>query len=82
MRMESCALQIASCVFERIGNYFDQGEFLNKTLFGIFRCLHFYRNNTKSKVIPIPIMKTIHTFFANFMICHGSQILLDASNKV
>ena len=56
--------------------------FLNKLLLAIFTSLHFYRNNTKSKVIPIAIMKTVHVFFANFMVCHGSQTLVDNCNKI
>ena len=48
----------------------------------IFTSLHFYRNNTRSKVIPASIMKSIHVFFATLMVCHGSQSLVDACNGV
>ena len=27
-------------------------------------------------------MKAVHVFFANFMVCHGSQALIDACNTV
>ena len=46
----------------------------------IFKSLHFYRNNTKSKVIPGAIMKSIHVFFSTLMICHGSDTLVNACN--
>lgn len=72
LRMESEALKISQVVFDKMGNSFDNGEFLHKVLLGIFTSLHFYRNNTKSKVIPTAIMKIVHTFFAHFMIMHGT----------
>ncbi len=78
--MESSALQIAQAVFERIN--VDNSTFLKEILVGIFTSLHFYRNNTKSKVIPSAIMKCIHTFLAVFMICHSSQVLIDACNSI
>lgn len=34
--------------------------------------MHFYKNNTKAKVIPVPIIKAVWSFFANFMIYNGS----------
>ena len=82
--MEKEALKICSCVFERLGQATlqDNGAFFNAILMGIFTSLHFYRNNTRAKVIPVSIMKTIHIFFATFMVCHGSQTLVDACNKV
>jgi len=49
---------------------------------GIFTALHFYRNNTKSKVIPSSIMKCVHNFFSVFMICHSSKVLVDACDKI
>lgn len=82
IRMEQAALQIASCVFEKIGHSFDQGQFLNAVIFGIMTCLHFYRNNTKSKVIPAAIMKVIHVFFGNLMVTSNSQTLVEACDKV
>ncbi len=82
MRSEQNALQIAQAVFERIGFGFDNGEFLNSILLGIFQSLHYYRNNTKSKVIPSSIMKYIHTFFTVFMVCHSSKTLVDACDSI
>jgi hypothetical protein len=49
---------------------------------GIFTSLHFYRNNTKSKVIPSSIMKLVHTFFGILMVCHSSKTLLDACDSI
>ena len=49
---------------------------------GIFQALHFYRNNTRAKVIPASIMKSIHIFFATIMVCHGSQALVNAANTI
>ena len=82
MRMEKSALQIAQSVFEKIGLGFDSGELLHTVLMGIFTALHFYRNNTKSKVIPSAIMRCVHNFFSVFMICHSSKALLEACDKI
>jgi hypothetical protein len=80
--MESEALKISSAVFEKIGTGFDNGSFLQAVLYGIFTSLHFYRNNTKSKVIPTSIMKAVHAFFSTFMAIHGTQMLMDACDKI
>jgi hypothetical protein len=44
--------------------------------------MHFYRNNTKNKVIPISITKSIWTFFATFIINFGEDSLLQATDKI
>ena len=82
--MEGVALKICSCVFERIGNapLQDNGAFMSSVLVSIFTSLHFYRNNTKAKIIPASIMKAIHVFFATIMVVHGSEALLNACNSV
>lgn len=82
--MEQAGLKIATCVFERMvqANPAAMEDLLQKTLFSIFSCLHFYRNNTKSKVIPNAIMRNVHAFFANFMISHSSQKLVEACDKI
>jgi hypothetical protein len=82
LRMESEGLKISQVLFEKLGNKFDNGDFLRNVLRCIFMSLHFYRNNTKSKVIPTSIMKTVHTFFAHFMIMHGTQALLAGCDSV
>lgn len=82
IRQEHEALKISSAIFEKIGANFDNGSFLHTVLHGIFTCLHFYRNNTKSKVIPTPIMKSVHAFLSTFMTMHGTQILIDACEKI
>jgi len=80
VRMETTAMQIASALFERIGIFSD--EMLHQLLFSIFTCMHFYRNNTKNKVIPIAITKAIHIFFATFMVNFGEDRLLAACDKI
>lgn len=55
---------------------------MNSVLVSIFTSLHFYRNNTRAKVIPASIMKSIHVFFATIMVCHGSEALVNACNSV
>lgn len=70
IRMEQTAMQIGSAIFEKIGAVSE--EFQHAFLYSIINSLHFYRNNTKSKVIPIPITKSVWSCFANFMIYHGS----------
>jgi len=82
MRMEKSALQIAQVVFEKIGVNFDSGELLHSVLVGIFTALHFYRNNTKSKVIPSAIMRQVHNFFSVFIVCNSSKVLIDACDKI
>lgn len=44
--------------------------------------MHFYRNNTKNKIIPAVIVKAILTFFATFMINFGEESLLAACDKI
>ena len=82
--METEALKLCSCVFERLGDAppSDNGEFLRSVLIAIFTSLHFYRNNTRAKVIPAKIMKAVHIFFANFMVVHGSLALVNACNQI
>lgn len=80
IRMEQTAMQIGSAVFEKLGAT-NEG-FLNSFLYSVFSCLHFYRNNTKTKIIPVPISKSVWSCFANFMIYNGTQALVNACNKV
>lgn len=68
-RMEQASLSIASAVFEKLGVPSDQ--FLNQYLLKVFECLHFYKNATKAKMIPVPIIKNVWAFWANFMIYNG-----------
>lgn len=80
MRMEQVALSIASAIFEKIGIINEQ--FLKQFLVGMLTCLHFYRNNTKAKVIPVPIIKSVWSLIANFMIYNGSESILQACNSI
>lgn len=80
IRMETVALQMSSALLERIGIFSE--EVLNKILFAVFTCMHYYRNNTKNKVIPASITRAIHIFFATFMINFGSDALIQACDKV
>jgi len=70
--MEPTAMSIASAIFEKLsmgGGLSD--EFINGFLFSVFSCLHFYRNNTKTKVIPLTISKAIWSCLATFIIYQG-----------
>jgi hypothetical protein len=80
MRQEALALQISSALFERIG-IFDE-TFLRELFTQIFTVMHFYRNNTKNKVIPITITKAIHIFFATYMINQGCDKLVQACDNI
>lgn len=82
IRMENEALKISSAVFEKISAGYDKAAFLGAVLVGIFTSLHFYRNNTKSKVIPTSIIKAVHSFFANFMASHSTAELVTACDKI
>lgn len=44
--------------------------------------MHFYRNNTKNKVIPVTITKSILTFFATFIVNFGEDSLIVACDKI
>ena len=71
VRMESTALQIGSTLFERLG-IFDE-NLLKDFLFQIFTTMHYYRNNTNTKTIPVAITKSILIFFATFMVNYGED---------
>lgn len=44
--------------------------------------MHFYRNATRTKVIPASITRAIHIFFATFMISFGSERLIKACDGI
>lgn len=44
--------------------------------------MHFYRNNTKNKVIPASIVKAILVFFATFIVNFGEESLIAACDKI
>jgi len=44
--------------------------------------MHFYRNNTKTGVIPVQITKSVFSCLANIMIYHGTQTLITAFNGI
>jgi len=48
----------------------------------VFSCLHYYRNNTKGKIIPVTISKAIWSVLATFVIYHGTQALVAACDKI
>ena len=51
-------------------------------LFKTFESLHYYRNNTKKKIIPSTIVKSVLVFFATFMVNHGCQALINATDAI
>ncbi len=44
--------------------------------------MHFYRNNTKFKQIPIPVIKAVHIFLSTFMVTQGSTALVTACDRI
>jgi hypothetical protein len=72
-RMEVTSLQIAAAVFEKMG--IPSEDFLKNYLVAIFQTLHFYRNNTVNRQIPVKIVKSVWSFLACFMIYHGLEKL-------
>mmetsp|Transcript_5909 Transcript_5909/g.9614 ORF Transcript_5909/g.9614 Transcript_5909/m.9614 type:complete len:184 (+) Transcript_5909:1963-2514(+) len=80
IRMEGEGLKIASAMLERMG-MFDPA-FVKDIFFAIFSSLHFYRNNTKGKVIPTAIMREVLVFFATFVINFGIQDLINVCNQI
>ena len=80
VRVETVALQVISATFERLG--LENDQYLHNSLFSIFSSMHFYRNNTKNKVIPVQITKAILIFFATFMINFGTDKLIAAADGI
>ena len=80
VRMEVTAMNIASAIFEKLQAGSEQ--FVNGFLMSVFTCLHFYRNNTKTKLIPLTISKAIWSCLATFIIYQGSQNLIAACDKI
>ena len=80
--MQHSALQIAGIGFEKIGKRFEENQFLKEIFESIFKSIDFYKNKTNSKIMPASIMKTIHTFFSTFMVCHGNQALLGICDSI
>lgn len=48
----------------------------------MFTFMHFYRNNTKNKVIPISITKAVLVFFATFIVNFGEDKLIQACDNI
>lgn len=44
--------------------------------------MHFYRNNTKNKVIPVAITKSILVFFATFIVNNGADLLVETCDSI
>ncbi len=83
MRMETTGMSIAGAIFEKLpqsGALTEQ--FMHGFLFGVFSCLHYYRNNTKSKTIPMAITKFIWSCLATFVIYSGAANLVAACDKI
>ena len=73
IRMETTAMSIAGAIFEKLALLGGMTEeFLNAFLFSLFSCLHFYRNNTKTKLIPVTISKSIWSCLATFVVHNGT----------
>jgi hypothetical protein len=84
IRMEPYALQIASAIIEKLGTASGavNEQFIHSFLYGVFQCMHFYKNFTKSKVIPISISRAIWSCWATFIIYLGSSNLMTAFDKI
>lgn len=80
IRMEQTAMSIASAIFEKLQGGIE--SFANGFLYSVFSCMHYYRNNTKSKIVPVTISKAIWSVFATFVIYHGTQGLVTACDKI
>lgn len=44
--------------------------------------MHYYRNNTKAKIVPVTISKAIWSVFATYVIYHGTQAIVAACDKI
>jgi len=80
IRMEPTALSIGSAIFEKLPNV--TGDFIKSFLVSMLTCMHFYRNNTKTAVIPVQITKSVFSCLANIMIYHGTETLVNAFNTI
>lgn len=84
IRMETTAMSIAGAIFEKLPQSAGgmNAEFIHAFLYSVFTCLHFYRNNTKAKVIPLTITKAIWSCLSNFIIYNGAGNLIAACDKI
>lgn len=80
VRMELTALEIAGVLFERLGLVNE--SLLKEVLFQIFTCMHFYKNNTKNKAIPLAIIKQIFVFFSTIIVTFNVEALLGVCNQI
>lgn len=80
IRMEPQAMSIAGAIFEKLQPLNE--TFLQNFLFSVFSCLHFYRNNTKTKLIPVTITRAIWSCLATLVVHNGVTPLLNACNKI
>ena len=62
IRMEPLAMQIASAIIEKLGTASGavNEQFIHNFLYGLFQCMHFYKNFTKGKIIPISKIGRAH----------------------
>lgn len=72
IRMETTAMTIAGAIFEKLSAGGLTDQFVKSFLMSLFTCLHFYRNNTKTKLIPLTISKAIWSCIATFVIYQGT----------
>ena len=79
VRMEPTAMTLASAIFEKLT---APDAFAKGFLLAVFHCLHFYRNNTKSKLIPLAISKAVWSCLATFAIYQGIQPLFAACDSI
>ena len=79
LRQESVGLQLGSAVFEKLP---VNENFLRSVLVKAIEAMNYYRENTKSKIIPSAIVKSVFVFFATFIIAHGCQALIQATNSI
>lgn len=83
VRMETTGMQMVSAIFEKLAAGAPLNDsFMNAFLLSVFQSLHFYRNNTKAKIIPITISKAIWSCLATFIIYQGAAALLSACDKI
>lgn len=79
VRMEPTAMTLAGAMFEKLT---APEAFAKGFLLAVFHCMHFYRNNTKSKLIPLAITKAVWSCLATFAIYQGLQSLYAACDSI
>ncbi len=62
--------------------FFDP-DFFKQLFYQIFTSLHFYKNSTNKKIIPVSVIRSVFSFFATFIInAGGVNALIEICDQI